>query len=201
MQRPFVRPAMVLAGCSMALVVVFSNWLMQGGAPLPDGTTLPQAFAWLNRVTGQDPLDGVFIYGQFTFPLAFLITDLINRLFGPARAWGLIAIGAIFGGLASYYFATPILALASVTAFVVGQVLDVLLFQRLRRQVWYLAPLVSSVLASLLDTLIFYAIAFGLWGSVAYASVDFGVKVFVALVALLPFRLIIARAMGNPAVV
>ncbi len=174
---------------------------MQGGAPLADGTSLPQAFTWLNRMTGQDPVYGVFIYGQFTFPLAFLITDLINRLFGPARAWGLITIGAIFGGFASYYFATPILALASVTAFVAGQVLDVLLFQRLRQQVWYLAPLVSSVLASFLDTLIFYEIAFGLLDSLAYVSVDFGIKVFVALVALLPFRLIIARWMGNPVLV
>ena len=91
------------------------------------------------------------------------------------------------------------IAFASVTAFVVGQVLDVLVFQRLRTMRWYIAPLTSSILASLVDTIIFYAIAFGILGSLGYMSVDLAVKVFVALIALLPFRLIIARMIGNPA--
>ncbi len=192
-------PALVIAGLSMAFIVIFSNWLMQGGFELPDGSTLPQEFGWLNDFFGLEGDNRVFIYGQFTFPIAFLITDIINRVFGPQRAGYIIAVGVIFGGLASYYFATPQIALASVTAFVVGQVLDVALFQRLRQMTWYIAPLVSSILASLFDTVIFYAIAFGLMNSLGYASVDMGVKVFVALIALLPFRLIIASLIGNPA--
>lgn len=191
--------ALVIAGLAMAFVVVFSNWLMQGGFELPDGSTLPQEFGWLNNLFGLEGENRVFIYGQFTFPIAFLITDIINRVFGPQRAGYIIAVGVIFGGLASYYFATPMIALASVTAFVVGQVLDVVLFQRLRQMDWYVAPLTSSILASLFDTVIFYTIAFGLMNSLGYASVDMGVKVFVALIALLPFRLIIARMIGNPA--
>ena len=197
MSKTIFVPAMMIAGLSMAFVVIFSNWLMQGGAPLDDGGTLPQAFAWLNMATGQDPIYGLFIYGQFTFPIAFLITDIINRLFGPSRAWIIIAVGAVFGGAASYFFATPLIALASVTAFVVGQVLDVLVFQRLRQLRWYVAPLASSLLASLFDTVIFYAIAFGILGSLGYMSVDFGVKVLVALIALLPFRLLIAALIGD----
>jgi len=191
--------ALVIAGFAMAFVVVFSNWLMQGGFELPDGSTLPQEFGWLNNLFGLEGDNRVFIYGQFTFPIAFLITDIINRAFGPQRAAYIIAVGVIFGGAASYYFATPMIALASVTAFVVGQVLDVGLFQRLRQMDWYVAPLVSSILASLFDTVIFYAIAFELMNSLGYASVDMGVKVFVALIALLPFRLIIAQMIGNPA--
>ena len=194
MSRTLFTPAMIIAGLSMAFIVVFSNWLMQGGG---DDGTWPQAFTWLNAATGQNPFGGVFIYGQFTFPIAFLITDIINRVFGPSRAWIIIAVGAIFGGVASYYFATPLIALASVTAFVVGQVLDVLVFQLLRRLSWYVAPLTSSLLASLIDTVIFYAIAFGIMGSLGYMSVDFAVKVLVALVALLPFRLLIAAWMGD----
>ena len=188
-------PALAIAGLCMAFVVIFSNWLMQGGVA-PDA---PQAFTWLNQMTGQDPVGGVFIYGQFTFPIAFLITDIINRVFGPQRAGYIIAVGVIFGGAASYYFATPMIALASVTAFVVGQVLDVAIFQRLRQMDWYIAPLTSSILASLFDTVIFYALAFGLMNSLGYASVDMGVKVLVALIALLPFRLAIAWMIGTPA--
>ena len=176
----FISPALLIAGLSMALIVVFSNWLMQGGV-VPEA---PQAFTWLNRVTGQDPLNGVFLYGQFTFPLAFLITDIINRLFGPDRAGHIISVGVVFGGLASFYFAGAQIAVASIVAFTVGQVLDVLVFQRLRQMRWYIAPLVSSLLASLIDTLIFYALAFGLLNSLGFASVDMGVKAFVALGAL-----------------
>ena len=186
-------PALIVAGLAMAAIVVFSNWLMQGGV-VPEA---PQAFGWLNTVTGQNAYEGVFIYGQFTFPIAFLITDIINRVFGPRRAAYIIAVGVLFGGAASYYFATPLIALASVTAFLVGQALDVALFQRLRQMEWYIAPLASSILASLFDTVIFYAIAFGLMDSLGYASVDMGVKVFVAFVALLPFRLIIAALIRN----
>lgn len=199
MRSPLMMPALTFAAVSMAFVVVFSNWLMQGGTVLDDGSTLPQAFTWLNTATGQDPFFGLFIYGQFTFPIAFLITDIINRLFGPRRAGLIIAVGAVFGGLASYYFATPLIALASVSAFMIGQVLDVLIFQRLRQMDWYVAPLASSILASLIDTVVFYAIAFGILSSLGYMSVDFGVKVFVAFVALLPFRLIIARWLGSSA--
>ena len=192
-------PALTVAGLAMAAVVIFSNWLMQGN---PLDPTLPQEFVWLNDLFGYEGYDRVFVYGQFTFPLAFLITDIINRVFGPQRAATIIAVGAIFGGIASYYFATPWIAFASITAFVVGQLLDVGVFQRLRQMAWFIAPLVSSILASLIDTGLFYGIAFGFTGEenswvLPTARVDFYVKVFVALVALLPFRLLIAAMLGN----
>ena len=147
---------------------------------------------------------GYFNYGQFTFPIAFLITDIVNRLLGAPRARQL-AFLAFAIAIPASVLATKIsgevwilagrIGLASGLAFLVGQLLDVSIFQRLRYQVWWLAPFVSSLLASLVDTWIFYAAAFagsGDWWFVQ-AWIDYGVKVIVALAALLPFRLAIVR--------
>ena len=185
-QQSAALPALVIAGALMAFVVYISNVLV--------GIRI----GWLN--------ENWFNYGQFTFPVAFLITDIINRLFGARRALWVIAIGFL-GGVAFFVagggdigagFADPWsvgrIALGSLTAFVVGQILDIGIFNSLRQSAWWFGPLVSSLVASLIDTVIFYGIAAG--GSenwMNFASVDFGVKALVAVVALVPFRLVIAR--------
>ena len=93
------------------------------------------------------------------------------------------------------------IGLASMSAFAIGQALDVTIFNRLRKTAWWLGPLVSSLIASLIDTWIFYTGAFAGqdWPWQVQAWIDYGVKVLVALVALLPFRLIVARLIGHPA--
>lgn len=184
-QQNAALPALVIAGVLMAFVVYISNVLV--------GIRI----GWLN--------ENWFNYGQFTFPVAFLITDIINRLFGARRAFWVIAIGFL-GGVIFFFFSggnigqgfgdpwsIGRIALGSLTAFVIGQVLDVSIFNSLRQQAWWFGPLVSSLVASLIDTIIFYGIAAG--GSenwMNFASVDFAVKAFVAVVALVPFRLVIA---------
>jgi hypothetical protein len=183
-QQNAALPALVLAGALMAFVVYISNVLVS------------IRIDWLS--------EDWFNYGQFTFPVAFLITDIINRLFGPRRAFVVIAVGFL-GGVLFFFFAgmegapwpeawsVGRIALGSLTAFVIGQVLDVSIFNSLRQRAWWFGPLVSSLVASLIDTLLFYGIAAG--GSenwMNFASVDFGVKALVAVVALVPFRLVIA---------
>lgn len=185
-QQSAALPALVIAGALMAFLVYISNVLV--------GIRI----GWLN--------ENWFNYGQFTFPVTFLITDIVNRLFGARRALWVIAIGFL-GGVAFFVagggdigagFADPWsvgrIALGSLTAFVVGQMLDIGIFNSLRQSAWWFGPLVSSLVASLIDTVIFYGIAAG--GSenwMNFASVDFGVKALVAVVALVPFRLVIAR--------
>jgi len=185
MQQNVILPALVIAGALMAFIVYISNVLV--GMPIQ----------WLNA--------NWFNYGQFTFPVAFLITDVINRLFGARRAFWVIAIGFL-GGVAYFLlsggnigegFGDPWsvgrIAAGSLSAFVVGQFLDVSVFNALRQRAWWFGPLVSSLVASLIDTLIFYFIAASGSGNwMNFASVDFGVKVIVALVALVPFRILIA---------
>lgn len=184
-QQSAALPALVIAGALMAFLVYISNVLV--------GIRI----GWLN--------ENWFNYGQFTFPVTFLITDIVNRLFGARRALWVIAIGFL-GGVAFFVagggdigagFADPWsvgrIALGSLTAFVVGQMLDIGIFNSLRQSAWWFGPLVSSLVASLIDTVIFYGIAAG--GSenwMNFASVDFGVKALVAVVALVPFRLVIA---------
>ena len=185
-QQPLATvPALVIASALMAFVVYISNVLV--------GIRI----GWLN--------ENWFNYGQFTFPAAFLITDIINRLFGARRALWVIAVGflggvaffVLSGGDISASFADPWsvgrIALGSLSAFVVGQMLDIGIFNSLRQRAWWFGPLVSSLVASLIDTVIFYGIAAG--GSenwMNFASVDFGVKALVAVVALVPFRLVVA---------
>ena len=184
-QQNAILPALVIAGAFMAFIVYISNVLV--GMPIN----------WLNA--------NWFNYGQFTFPVAFLITDIINRLFGSRRAFWVIAVGFV-GGVAYFLlsggnvgegFGDPWsvgrIALGSLSAFVVGQVLDVSIFNALRQRAWWFGPLVSSLVASFIDTVIFYSIAASGAGNwMNFASVDFGVKVIVALVALVPFRILIA---------
>jgi len=158
-------------------------------------------------------------WGAFTYPFAFLVTDLTNRRFGPSIARRVVVAGFIVGAFASAYLATPRVATASCTAFLIGQLLDIAVFSRLRRGVWWKGPLAASLCGSAIDTLIFFSLAFSplfagldLWfgradGSLAFpapllgigamvplwislAAGDFSVKFLAAGILLAPYRLL-----------
>lgn len=141
-------------------------------------------------------------WGAFTYPVAFLVTDLTNRRYGPRVARQLVVVGFALAVVLSIWLATPRIAMASGTAFLVGQLLDITVFNRLRRQAWWRAPFVGSVIGSALDTALFFSLAFAgdpdmsglvnlfgtdvmLWQSLAVF--DFTVKMLIALIALLPY--------------
>ena len=181
-------------------------------------------------------LDGLLTWGAFTYPLAFLVTDVMNRLYGTQAARKVVFTGLIVGIICSLIGSQIILqgdgyeypavalriAIGSATAFLVAQMLDIAIFNRLRDGSWWKAPLGSTLVGSSVDTAIFFSIAFAavfnglsasaaeeviwaqdavpflnmgplvpLWVSLAVA--DWGVKLTIALLALVPFRLIIGR--------
>jgi uncharacterized PurR-regulated membrane protein YhhQ (DUF165 family) len=140
---------------AMAIVVAASNVLVQ--YPVP----------WLG-------LGEVLTFGAFTYPIAFLVTDLTNRRFGPRAARAVVGIGFAVAVLLSVVLATPRIAIASGSAFLLAQLLDVSVFDALRRQAWWQAPLVSSVLGSLLDTLVFFGLAFA--APFAFLDTGFGLE-------------------------
>ena len=177
-------------------------------------------------------LDGLLTWGAFTYPLAFLVTDVMNRIYGAAAARRVVFAGFLVGIACSLIGSQIMLeygpavalriAVGSATAFLVAQLLDVAVFDRLRDGVWWRAPLASTLIGSTVDTALFFSIAFSasitvfggnadaaiswaweaspfllagpeapLWVTLAVA--DWAVKLGVALVALVPFRLIVAR--------
>ena len=185
-------------------------------------------------------LDGLLTWGAFTYPLAFLVTDLMNRLYGPREARQVVLIGFIVGVFCSlvgtqitlqgdgYTYAAVALrvAVASGTAFLVAQLVDVAIFNRFKEGSWWRAPLISTIIGSALDTALFFTIAFSAsitffgpaadaeinwaWESVPFlmtgpdaplwvslAVADWMVKLSMALIALIPFRFIVMRF--NPA--
>lgn len=156
---------------AMMAIVASSNWLVQ--FPIND---------WLT-------------WGAFSYPFAFLVTDLTNRRFGPAAARRVIYAGFAVGVALSVILATPRIAAASGLAFLVAQLLDVAIFNRLRQQSWWRAPFVSSVLASIIDTATFFGIAFigtGLpW--ITWGLGDLAVKLAFALFCLAPYRALMVR--------
>ena len=145
-------------------------------------------------------LENILTYGAFSYPIAFLITDLANRSFGKTIARKIVyfgfAIGVIFTLLFSTNYSDLIsirIAIGSGTAFIVAQLLDVQVFYRLRRKTWFVAPLFSSLIGSTVDTFLFFSISF--YGtSVPWITLslgDLGVKIFIALIMLIPFRLLL----------
>lgn len=134
-------------------------------------------------------------WGAFTYPFAFLVTDLTNRALGPNRARAVVYRGFALAVVLSLVLATPRIALASGAAFLFGQLLDVSIFDRLRRAVWWQAPLLSSSLAALVDSLLFFSLAFAASGLpwVSWAAGDYAVKLLAAILLLLPFRLLMAK--------
>ena len=158
---------------AMTAVVVASNWLVQF------------------------PINNLLTWGAISYPFSFLITDLTTRLQGAERARRVVWVGFALAVLLSLWLATPRIALASGTAFLVGQLLDIQVFQRLRRGTWWRAPLVSSTLGSIVDTALFFSLAFAgtdvPWTTLALG--DLGVKLVLAILALAPFRAVLAVAL------
>lgn len=183
---------------AMTLVVVASNFLVQ--FPLP------------GEIAGIK-LGDILTWGAFTYPIAFLVTDLTNRQFGPTIARRVVLAGFVVGVVLSYISSEHRIAIASGTAYLAGQLLDIALFNRLRRQSWWRAPLVGSLLGSMLDTVLFFSLSFaaffvllgpnnpfaleqtqilGIFTTqaprwISWAIGDFFVKLLVGLVMLLPY--------------
>ncbi len=138
------------------------------------------------------PINDWLTWGALTYPVCFLITDLTNRALGARAARRVVYAGFGVGVAASLLLADPRIAAASGTAFLTAQLLDVAVFDRLRRQAWWQAPLASSLLGSAVDTALFFSLAFAFTGLpwVTWGVGDFGVKVAVALAMLVPFRVL-----------
>ena len=166
---------------SMALVVIFSNYLVK----------FP---------VGYFGLDELLTYGAFSYPVAFLITDLSNRKYGKNIAKKIVYLGFAVGVFLTFYFSTNYsdlisirIAIGSGVAFLVAQLIDVNIFDKLRNKIWYTAPLVSSLIGSTVDTFLFFSIAF--YGTstnwITLSIGDLLIKIIVALIMLIPFRLLI----------
>ena len=165
----------------MGLVVLSSNYLVQ----------FPVKYYGL-----QD----ILTYGAFTYPIAFLITDLANRSFGKEIAKKIVYFGFFIGISFTLFFSTNFsdlisirIAIGSGVAFLVSQRTDVYVFDKLRNKYWFIPPLASSINGSVIDTFLFFSIAFygtGIpWFTLALG--DLAVKLFVALLMLVPFRLLL----------
>ncbi|WP_174801557.1 VUT family protein [Martelella limonii] len=193
-----MRQTVIVYSLLMAGVVLLSNILVQ--YPVSGslyGISLADLLTW----------------GAFTYPLAFLVNDLTNRQFGPSAARKVVIAGFVVGVAFSFYASVPRIAIASGTAFLVGQFLDITVFNRLRRQTWWKAPLAGSLMGSVLDTVLFFSISFAaifafigpnddfalgmapLFGVfpidvprwVSWALGDLSVKVAFSLIMLLPY--------------
>jgi uncharacterized integral membrane protein (TIGR00697 family) len=145
-------------------------------------------------------LEEILTYGAFSYPVAFLITDLANRSYGKIIARKIVYIGFIIGIVFTLFFSTNFedlisvrIAVGSGTAFLVAQLLDVQIFDRLRKKKWFVAPLTSSLIGSTIDTFLFFSISFYATGIpwVTLSLGDLAVKVLVALLMLIPFRLLL----------
>ena len=149
-----------------------------------------------SNVLVQYPINDWLTWAAFTYPVCFLVTDLTNRAMGPAAARRVVLVGFAVGVLLSIYFATPRIAFASGSAFLIAQLLDIAIFDRLRRGTWWQAPLVSSSIASAVDTALFFSIAFVGTGVpwITLGLGDYAVKLAMALAMLLPFRALMRLA-------
>ena len=145
-------------------------------------------------------LEEILTYGAFSYPIAFLITDLANRSYGKVIARQIVYIGFLIGISFTLLFSTNFgdlisvrIAIGSGTAFIVSQRIDVFVFDKLRNKYWFVPPLASSINGSVIDTFLFFTIAFyatGIpWFTLALG--DLAVKLFVALLMLVPFRLLL----------
>ena len=165
----------------MGIVVLLSNYLVQ----------FPVKFY---------ELETILTYGAFSYPIAFFITDLANRSFGKIIARKIVYLGFIIGIVFTLVFSTNFsdlisirIAIGSGTAFLTAQLLDVQIFDKLRGKKWFVAPFFSSLIGSTIDTLLFFSISFYGTG-VPWVTLSFGdlsVKIFVALIMLIPFRLLL----------
>lgn len=153
-----------------------------------------------SNILVQYPINDWFTYGAFTYPISFLVTDLTNRRYGPQQARRIAMIGFCLAVVLSLWLATPRIALASGCAFLSAQFLDVSLFDRLRHGQWWRAPLISSAAASVLDTALFFSLAFAATGLpwLTWALGDLACKLLMALLLLGPFRLLLPLLRQQP---
>ena len=194
----------LVAVAAMAIIIAGSNYLVQ----------FP-----VHASIGSVNLADLLTFAAFTFPVAFLVTDLTNRLFGAAAARKVVFAGFAIAVLVSIVVASPRIAIASGSAFLISQLMDVSIFDKLRAGQWWRAPLVSSMVGAVVDTFIFFSFAFAaslsflgtgldfavqpapLFGVMAveaprwvsWALGDLAVKVFMALVLLAPYGLLWRR--------
>ena len=145
-------------------------------------------------------LEEILTYGAFSYPIAFLITDLANRSYGKLVARKIVYIGFAIGISFTLIFSTNFadlisvrIAIGSGTAFLVAQLLDVQIFDKLRKREWFIAPLTSSLIGSTIDTFLFFSISFYATGIpwVTLSLGDLAVKILVALLMLIPFRILL----------
>ncbi len=171
----------ILLSLLMGAIVLISNYLVQ----------FPINYSGL---------ENILTYGAFSYPLAFLITDLANRSFGKFIARKIVYIGFFLGVLSTLFFSTNFsdlisirIAIGSGTAFIVAQLLDVQIFDKLRREKWFVAPLTSSIAGSFVDTMLFFSISFYATG-ISWITLSLGdltIKLLVALLMLVPYRLLL----------
>ncbi|MGI9511983.1 MAG: queuosine precursor transporter [Anderseniella sp.] len=151
----------MIAVGAMAVIIAASNYLVQ----FPVHATI-----------GAVDLADLLTFAAFTFPVAFLVTDLTNRLFGAASARKVVFAGFAIAVLVSIILASPRIAIASGSAFLISQLMDVSIFDRLRAGRWWRAPLVSSMIGAVVDTFIFFSFAFAASLSLLGAGLDFAVQ-------------------------
>ncbi|MDB2709462.1 queuosine precursor transporter [Candidatus Pelagibacter bacterium] len=153
-------------------------------------------------------LEEILTYGAFSYPVAFLITDLANRSYGKVVARKIVYVGFIIGIVFTLFFSTNFadlisvrIAIGSGIAFMVAQLLDVQIFDYLRKKKWFVAPLTSSLIGSTVDTFLFFSISFYATGIpwVTLSLGDLAVKIFVALAMLIPFRLLLGTFKASKA--
>jgi len=177
------RSLFIFLSIIMGVVIIISNYLVQ----------FP-----INKFNLQD----VLTYGAFSYPITFLVTDLANRRFGKREARKLVYIGFTVGILLTIFVSTNFqdiisirIAIGSGTAFLVAQLIDIEIFQRLRNNAWFIAPITSSIIGSIIDTFLFFSISF-LGTGISWVTLAFGdlfVKFLMAFVMLIPFRLLIYK--------
>ena len=176
-----MNKTILLLSIIMGVIVLTSNYLVQ----------FPVQYYGLSEI---------LTYGAFTYPMAFLITDLANRSFGKEIAKKIVYTGFFIGISFTLFFSTNFsdfisirIAIASGTAFIISQRLDVYIFDKLRNKNWFIPPLASSINGSLFDTFLFFSIAFYATGVpwVTLAIGDLVVKLLVALIMLIPFRMLL----------
>ena len=176
-----MNKSLILLSFLMGVVVLTSNYLVQ----------FPINYNGLNEI---------LTYGAFSYPIAFLITDLSNRSFGKVVARKIVYFGFLLGIGFTVLFSTDFadlisirIAIGSGTAFLTAQLLDVQIFDRLRKKEWFIAPLTSSMISSTIDTFLFFSISFYGTG-VPWVTLSLGdliVKVIVTFFMLIPFRLLL----------
>ena len=154
----------------------------------------------ISNIAVSYPINDWLTWGALTYPIAFLVTDMTNRLFGVSRARTVVYAGFLIGVILSLWAADMRIALASGSAFLIAQLLDITIFDKLRQKTWWKAPLISTIISSAVDTLLFFSIAFVATGLpwVTWAIGDYGAKLAMAAILLMPFRFFLSLIPSNP---